>query len=184
MTDTPGKDDEDALWRHVKQETRPLAKKKRAAPKPKAPPAPALKKAAPKPKAPPPQAAVSPAPPQAPPQAAGRASGLDRRSATRLRRGQMAIAATLDLHGQTQAEAHRTLNLMLARAHRAGKRTVLVITGKGLGKEGGGVLRANVPRWLDEPPLSGIVLDVAPAQGKHGGGGAFYVLLRKPRQGR
>ncbi len=183
MTDTPGKDDEDALWRHVKQETRPLAKKKRAAPKPKVPPAPSLKKAAPKPKAPP-QAASQAAASPAPPQAAAMGSGLDRRSATRLRRGQMAIAATLDLHGQTQAEAHRTLNLTLSRAHRAGKRTVLVITGKGLGKEGGGVLRANVPRWLGEPPLSGIVLDVAPAQGKHGGGGAFYVLLRKPRQSR
>jgi DNA-nicking Smr family endonuclease len=106
--------------------------------------------------------------------------GLDRRSAERLRRGQLRVEARLDLHGMTQDEAHRALDGFLARAQDQGKRCVLVITGKG-GGERGGVLRAAVPRWLGEAPNRGRVLATAPAQPKDGGAGALYLLLRRQR---
>jgi DNA-nicking Smr family endonuclease len=103
------------------------------------------------------------------------APGHDRRSAERLRRGARRIEARLDLHGMTQAEAHRALDVFLARAEAAEHRCVLVITGKG------GVLRAGVPRWINEQPNRSRVLAFAPAQPKDGGGGALYLLLRRRR---
>jgi DNA-nicking Smr family endonuclease len=124
----------------------------------------------------PPRAAKSAA--VAAPRAGG--TGLDRRSAERLKRGQLRPEARLDLHGMTQEEAHRALERCLAAAQEKGKRTVLVITGKGSG-ERRGVLRDAVPRWLAEAPNRGRVLATAPAQPKDGGAGALYVLLRRRR---
>jgi DNA-nicking Smr family endonuclease len=112
---------------------------------------------------------------------AGRAAtGLDRRSAEKLRRGELRLEGRLDLHGMTQDEAHYALTGFLVRAQEAGKRCVLVITGKG-SAERGGVLRAAVPRWLGEAPHRGRVLATAPAQPRDGGAGALYVLLRRRR---
>ncbi|MGD1878823.1 MAG: Smr/MutS family protein [Kiloniellaceae bacterium] len=111
----------------------------------------------------------------------GSRDGLDRRKAERLRRGKLPIEATLDLHGLRQAEAHRRLEGFLADCHAAGKRCVLVVTGKGLHKEEGGVLRASVPRWLNEAPNRSRVLSFDYAQQKHGGTGALYILLRRRR---
>jgi DNA-nicking Smr family endonuclease len=104
---------------------------------------------------------------------------LDRRSWLRLKRGQVVIEQTLDLHGQTQDEAHRRLQLFLADAQATGCRSVLVVTGKGL--ETGGTLRHMVPRWLNEEPNRARVLAFCPAQARHGGSGALYVLLRRLR---
>jgi DNA-nicking Smr family endonuclease len=90
------------------------------------------------------------------------------------------IEARLDLHGLTQAEAHHTLGAFLADAQRRERRCVLIITGKG-GVGRGGVLRAAVPRWLNEAPNRTRVLAFAPAKLKDGGAGALYVLLRRQR---
>jgi len=58
---------------------------------------------------------------------------------------------------------------------------VLVITGKGGRTSGDGVLRAAVPRWLNEAPNRTRLLAFTPAQPKHGGAGALYLLLRRRR---
>lgn len=167
---------EDALWRSVKAGTRPLGAKKRVV---KTTPS---KATASKKKTTPLKAAPKKTLPSRPPEnETAKGIGHDRRSATKLKRGQLAIDATLDLHGMTQAEAHKTLNATLPRLYRQGKRTVLVITGKGAMKEGGGVLRRNVPRWLAESPLAAIVLDHSRARIRDGGEGALYVRLRRER---
>ena len=77
----------------------------------------------------------------------------------------------------TQAEAHRALAGFVAGSRAAGRRCLLVITGHG--RMSGGVLKAAVPRWLDEPELRPHVLALAPAQPQAGGSGALYVLLRR-----
>ncbi len=60
---------------------------------------------------------------------------------------------------------------------------MLVITGKGFGKGTGvGVLRSQFPNWLNTPELRPLILSFAHAQPKDGGGGAFYVYLRKRRE--
>jgi DNA-nicking Smr family endonuclease len=104
-------------------------------------------------------------------------AGLDRASAERLRRGRYPIEARLDLHGMTQEEAHRALAGFVAGSRALGRRVVLVITGHG--RTSGGVLKAAVPRWLNEPDLRHHLLAIARAQPRDGGSGALYLLLRK-----
>jgi DNA-nicking Smr family endonuclease len=106
-----------------------------------------------------------------------RFAGVDRSTAEKVKRGRYPVAGRLDLHGMTQAEAHRALAGFVAGARAAGKRCVLIITGHG--RISGGVLKAAVPRWLAEPELRRHVLAIAPAQPQHGGSGALYLLLRK-----
>jgi len=114
---------------------------------------------------------------------------LDRRSAEKLRKGQMPIEARLDLHGLNQEQAHVALNRFITKAHGAGQRCVLVITGKGAGSDGRrdplssgqGVLKRKVPEWLEEQALRQMVLKVQQARPQHGGEGALYVLLRRRR---
>lgn len=114
----------------------------------------------------------------------GDTPGVDRRTSEKFRRGLMPIEATLDLHGHTQATGHQAL-VSFIRAHQAaGRRCVLVITGKGLKEDWSvGVLRAALPEWLNAPELRKLVLAFTYAQPHHGGSGAVYLLLRRNRQG-
>ena len=114
-----------------------------------------------------------------PPLVADRFAGYDKANADRLRRGQHPVEGRLDLHGMTQAEAHRALASFIRGARVSGKRCVLVITGRG--RLGGGVLRAAVPRWLAEPEFRPHLLAIATAQPRDGGTGALYVMLRRTR---
>ncbi len=107
--------------------------------------------------------------------------GIDRRTAERLRKGEMAIDRRLDLHGMTEAAAHAALDRFVRRAWHEGVRVLLVITGKGSVREGGGVLRRNLPRWLAAGENAAHVLRIEQAQLRHGGQGAYYVLLRRRR---
>ncbi len=115
-------------------------------------------------------------------------SGINGATQERLRKGLVDPDAKLDLHGMTEAAAHRTLNVWLAAAHGRGHRLVLVVTGKGNPKNDEnapwmrskhGVLKEMVPRWLNEPSLATLIASVQSAHVKHGGGGALYVWLRK-----
>ncbi len=105
--------------------------------------------------------------------------GLDRRTAERLRKGEIAIERRIDLHGMTQDDAHAALDRFIRLCWKDGRRMLLVITGKGSG--GAGVLRRGVPRWLAAGEHAARILKVETAQARHGGGGAFYVLLRRQR---
>lgn len=114
---------------------------------------------------------------------------MDRKAHARLKRGKLAPEARIDLHGMTAERAHGALSGFIHRAHGQRKRLVLVITGKG--RQGAadagpmpvrrGVLRHNVPHWLSLPPLAGMVMQVTNAHPRHGGDGAYYVYLRRPR---
>jgi DNA-nicking Smr family endonuclease len=68
----------------------------------------------------------------------GQPFALDRRTAERLKRGLIGIESQLDLHGLTQEEALAALDAFLWQAWGAEQRCVLVITGKGTAREGGG----------------------------------------------
>ena len=111
----------------------------------------------------------------------GKAAGIDKRTAARLRRGLIVPEKQIDLHQQTQEQAHRLLDGFLDASQASGRRCVLVITGKGRRSGGAGVLRTMVPRWLNEQPNHRRVLAFCYAVPEHGGDGALYVLLRKSR---
>jgi DNA-nicking Smr family endonuclease len=100
----------------------------------------------------------------------------ERSGEKRVRRGKLSIAASIDLHGHTQASAARALPAFLEHQQAEGSRCVLVITGKG--REGQGILRRNFLLWLDSPAARRLVSGYAESHPKHGGSGAFYVFLR------
>ena len=108
----------------------------------------------------------------------GEAAGLDGRTRRKLFRGEVPVNRRLDLHGLTAARAQIRLETFIKQAAFDGCRCVLVITGKG-----SGVLRDHVPGCLKRLPLSPLVLALAEAKPSDGGAGAFYVLLRRRRQG-
>jgi DNA-nicking Smr family endonuclease len=58
---------------------------------------------------------------------------------------------------------------------------VLVITGKGRDQEQG-ILRRQVPLWLEASDFRGLVVGFDTAHSGHGGAGALYVRLRRKRQ--
>lgn len=128
---------------------------------------------------------VQPVKPKAPPIAE-----FDRRKVRHIASGKIEIDARLDLHGLRQAEARHRLIGFIRGAQDRGLRTVLVITGKGvgasadplagaLGEPQRGVLRRLVPQWLDSPDLRALVVSFTTAAIKHGGEGALYVRLRR-----
>ena len=111
---------------------------------------------------------------------------MDAGTHAKMTRGKLVPEARIDLHGMTLAEAHPELIRFILNAHSAGLRLVLVITGKGKRREDTGpipqrmgALRHQVPHWLHLPPLGPAVLQVSEAHLKHGGGGAYYVYLRR-----
>ncbi len=113
---------------------------------------------------------------------------MDRKAFGRMKRGKLSPEGKIDLHGMTLEQAHPALNRFIMSAHGAGKRLVLVVTGKGKsGRDTGpiplrkGVLKHQVPQWLTMPPLGQIVMQVTPAHISHGGDGAYYVYLRRAR---
>ena len=94
---------------------------------------------------------------------------------SRLRRGQWAIQAQVDLHGLRRDEARERVAAFLREARRRGQRCVRVVHGKGNGSPGRQpVLKAKVQRWLAQ---SSEVVAFTQASGPQGGAGALIVLL-------
>lgn len=119
-----------------------------------------------------------PAPPPAPKRVAA-PPPANRAGEKRVRRGQVEIGASLDLHGHTQDSARAALARFLRAAHKRGDRTVIVVTGVGRGGEG--VLKRRLPDWLSDADIRPLVSGFAQAHRAHGGAGAFYVFLKRPR---
>jgi len=140
---------------------------------------------------------AKPSRPAAPAPALKPMTGIDSRTSRRLVRGRIDIDARIDLHGHSRDAARVALLRFFASSVSRGDRTVLVITGKGNAPytrhtlhgynhidtpEREGILRRAFRHWLDEPEFRALVSGYQPAHPRHGGGGAFYVRLR--RQGR
>jgi DNA-nicking Smr family endonuclease len=67
----------------------------------------------------------------------------------------------------------------LRRAQADGAKVVIIVTGKGLTRDEGGVLRRVVPMWLQSPHLRDLVVGFGEAARHHGGEGALYVRIRR-----
>lgn len=104
----------------------------------------------------------------------GEMVGVDKSTAKKVKEASFTIEARLDLHGKTQEEAFAALHYFLTTAYAMDKRMVLVITGKGAG-----VLRGQLPRWINEAGLREMLLYYCHAKPHDGGDGAFYIYLRK-----
>lgn len=130
----------------------------------------------------PPATMPTPVPTGPPALVPGKTNMMDKRTARRLKRGQLGIDARLDLHGHVQATAHRALETFLENSFYAGHRTVLVITGKGNRGTGQvGVLKEAVPKWLNQSPIRQWVTGFSYAAIKDGGDGALYIRIKRRR---
>ena len=171
------RNEDNELWERVKRTTKPLHSN-RASLEFKAEmgemhvPRPAPKRAEPRilrPFSPEPAISISLAP---------KPSLLDQSVTRRIAKGRTGIEARIDLHGMTQAEAHSRLYRFLETSYQMGRRTILIITGKGV--RGEGILKQAVPRWLSEPEFRKYTSGYHEAHVTHGGSGALYVRLRNP----
>jgi DNA-nicking Smr family endonuclease len=190
--------EEAALWQRVAQTARPLRPTRKLAPKPRAEPDasplpahPHVPRPAPVPRfligeAAPGQGSRHLIQPGLSERLAGEPVRMDRKAFGQMTRGKLKPEARMDLHGMTLADAHPALVRFVLGAHSQGRRLVLVVTGKGRDRDEGGpipaprgVLRHQVPLWLSQPPLAGLVLQLTEAHRRHGGGGAYYVYLRR-----
>ena len=94
-----------------------------------------------------------------------------------LRRGQLVPEDQLDLHGLHRHEALEKVRFFLEDAAYHGRRTVLIVTGRGQHSAEGPVLREAVARYLREEQ-GGQVLEWGVAPKNYGGDGALVVFLR------
>lgn len=109
----------------------------------------------------------------------GTQSGVDKSTAKKLTGGKFNIDAKLDLHGKTQDEALLSLRHFIKNSFEMGKRGVLVVTGKGSNNDG--ILKNQVPRWMNISGIREYIIMFSYAQPKHGGDGALYVLLKRSK---
>jgi DNA-nicking Smr family endonuclease len=133
-----------------------------------------------------------PPPLPAPPPKAAPARPLDRHGLDgswerKLAKAQLVPDLTLDLHGHSLDAAHARLDAGLMQAVAMGARLLLVITGKPRPVaaadrgERRGAIRAKLIDWLAAGPHASRIAAVRPAHQRHGGSGALYVVLRRPR---
>ncbi len=179
--------DEALLWQRVMASVRPL----RAAVVPARPaPVPVTAETLPTPGAPkvrgrvPPvrQPAVAP-----PPVRKGPGETLDGGWDKRLTRGAVIPDSSIDLHGHTLASAHAMLDRGLERAIGRGDRLLLLVTGKPPRPESErpharGAIRAAIADWLAGSRHADHIAAVRGAHPRHGGQGALYIVLRRPRE--
>jgi DNA-nicking Smr family endonuclease len=105
-------------------------------------------------------------------------AGLDKSSWNRFRTGKLPALRTLDLHGRTAQSAFHALERFLHAAYAEELRCVEIITGRGAG-EHGGVIRRELPHWLNLPTLRPLVLAASHPHERNTG--STRLLLRRKK---
>jgi len=113
----------------------------------------------------------------------GFVKGMEQKLFRQLKAGQYSPEAHLDLHGLNADQAYESLLHFMREAYFNGRRTILLIPGRGMNSPGGmPVLKQELKSWLTRDPLKRVVLAFCTAQARHGGAGALYVLLRQRKK--
>lgn len=154
-----------ALWDNYAAQVRPLAGRT-----PTTPVLPPAATPSPRPRLTPPRTSHAPLPALA---VGTQPGGMDTATWQRFRTGKLPVIRTLDLHGYTAQRAHHALTSFLRSAHAEGLRCVEVVTGQG------GVLKRELPLWLNLPELRPLVL--ASAHPHPANPGSVRLLLRRAR---
>ena len=90
------------------------------------------------------------------------------------------VDVTLDLHGLTKTQAYEALESFLKQAFQNGKKHALVITGKGK-EDNPGVIKLEVPRWLQFTDLKKYIISYSSAKSHLGGEGAISIMLKQKK---
>ena len=96
---------------------------------------------------------------------------------------------SIDLHGYTLDEANKTIENFINKAFSENINKLIVVTGKGLHSENEkdpyvskdlGILKYSVPEFItNNKDLMSKINEITDAKIEDGGGGAFYILLKK-----
>ena len=96
---------------------------------------------------------------------------------------------SIDLHGYTLDEANKTIEDFINKAFSENVNKLIVVTGKGLHSENEkdpyvskdlGILKYSVPEFItNNKDLMSKINEITDAKIEDGGGGAFYIFLKK-----
>ena len=96
---------------------------------------------------------------------------------------------SIDLHGYTLDEANKTIEDFINKAFYENIYKLIVVTGKGLHSENEkdpyvskdlGILKYSVPEFItNNASLMNMINEITDAKVEDGGGGAFYIFLKK-----
>ncbi|MEO0908562.1 MAG: Smr/MutS family protein [Pseudomonadota bacterium] len=104
-----------------------------------------------------------------------------------MKAGQIAPDYTLDLHGHSLDGAYNRIISGIDQARAMGARVVLVIAGRDRGADPAdratkrGAIRAKMLDWLAASHHAEAIAAVRRAHIRHGGEGALYLVLKRPR---
>ena len=82
----------------------------------------------------------------------------------------------LDLHGYTLYSAKILLHKIISKCYEKNVRNILIITGKGQNNKG--VLKEEVPKWLNDKFLNKFIVKFNVAPAHSGGEGALLVRIK------
>ncbi len=96
---------------------------------------------------------------------------------------------SIDLHGYSLDEANKIIEDFIFKAYEENVNKLIVVTGKGLHSENEkdpyvskdlGILKYSVPEFIsNNSSLMNIIYEISDAKIEDGGGGAFYIFLKK-----
>ena len=96
---------------------------------------------------------------------------------------------SIDLHGYTLDEANKSIEDFIKKAFSENVNKLIVVTGKGLHSENEkdpyiskdlGILKYSVPEFItNNSSLMSMINEITDAKIEDGGGGAFYIFLKK-----
>ena len=93
-----------------------------------------------------------------------------------INKGKVKPDGVLDLHGHRLKDAKIALHNYIANAYEENVRNILIITGKG--QSNAGVLKKEVPLWLNDKILTNVIVNYKVAPKIFGGEGALLVRIK------
>ena len=93
-----------------------------------------------------------------------------------INKGKVKPDGVLDLHGHRLKDAKIVLHNYIANAYEENVRNILIITGKG--QSNAGVLKKEVPLWLNDKKLTNVIVNYKIAPRNFGGEGALLVRIK------
>ena len=98
---------------------------------------------------------------------------------------------SIDLHGYTLDEANKTIEDFINKAFSENINKLIIVTGKGLHSKNEkdpyiskdlGILKYSVPEFIaNNASLMNMINEITDAKIEDGGGGAFYIFLKKKK---
>tara|TARA_B100001027_G_scaffold68389_1_gene46623 strand:- start:1518 stop:1931 length:414 start_codon:yes stop_codon:yes gene_type:complete len=98
---------------------------------------------------------------------------------------------SIDLHGYTLEEANKTVENFIHQAYKEQINKLIVVTGKGIHSQNEkdpyvsknlSILKYSVPEFIENSKsLMSMINEIKDAKVEDGGGGAFYIFLKKNR---